>query len=476
MITPIILSGGSGKRLWPVSRKSYPKQFVKLTGPLTLFQECASRMTGQLFDRPVIVTNSNFRFIVTEQLQEIGIDPGTILLEPESLNTAPAILAAALYMADREPEAVLLVAPSDHVIDDTELFHAAILQGLEAVKQGQLVTFGIKPSHAETGYGYLELAGGSTNGAAPLKSFIEKPNFSRATNMLAAGSFLWNSGIFLFSAKDIIAAFTAYAPNMVSAVTESVDTITNDLGFARLGPDAWRKADNISIDFAVMESANNISVVPFNGQWSDLGGWNAVWRQSQKDGQGVFASGRSTAIDCNNSLLRSDSEGLEIVGVGLNNIMAIAMDDAVLIADMSRSQDIGGVVDVLKAKNVSQSTLFNKDYRPWGWFESLVVGNYFQVKRIYVKLGAALSLQSHQHRSEHWVVVSGTASITVDSQTSELLENESIFIPVGAVHRLANNGKIPLILIEVQTGSYLGEDDIIRYEDKYLRGQEAEEL
>lgn len=472
-IIPVLLAGGSGTRLWPLSRKSYPKQFVPLIGEETLFQGSARRMTGAQFASPVVITNSDFRFIVTEQLQAIGIDPGAILIEPEGRNTAPAVLAAALHLAKADPEAVMLVAPSDHVIPDTAAFHAAVATGLTAVEGGQLVTFGIAPTYAETAYGYLELASAPTGGPVRLKRFVEKPNAERAQEMLKSGSSLWNAGIFLFKVKDIINAFETHAPALLAPVQEAVEAGAVDLGFCRLSAEAWGKADDISIDYAVMEKAANLSVVPFDGGWSDLGGWDAVWRESPKGKNGVLTSGDATAIDCEDTLLRSDSESLEVVGIGLKNIIAVAMNDAVLVADMSRAQDVKKAVDALKAKNAAQATTFPKDHRPWGWFESLVIGNRFQVKRISVHPGASLSLQSHHHRAEHWIVVSGTAEVEIDGKVQLLGENQSVFIPLGAKHRMKNPGKMPMVLIEVQTGSYLGEDDIIRYEDVYARGQGA---
>lgn len=473
MITPVILCGGSGTRLWPLSRKSYPKQFVPLMGDQTLFQASAARMVGAQFQPPLIITNSDFRFIVTEQLLAVGIDPGAILIEPEGRNTAPAVLAAALFLINQDPDAVMLVAPSDHVVPNTAAFQAAVQRGMEAVADGQLVTFGITPTHPETGYGYLELADTVGQDAIALKRFVEKPDAMRAAEMVAAGTFLWNAGIFLFRAADIIAAFETYAPDLIAAVSLSVTDSKVDLGFCRLDPAAWGKVKDISLDYAVMEKAKNLAVVPFDGGWSDLGGWDAVWRESVKDPRGVVTSGAATAIDCTDTLLRADSERLEIVGIGLTNIIAVAMNDAVLIADMSRAQDVKKAVDALKAKNAVQATAFPKDHRPWGWFESLVIGTRFQVKRIHVHPGAALSLQSHHHRAEHWIVVSGTAEVTIDDRVELISENQSVFIPLGAVHRMKNPGKLPMVLIEVQTGSYFGEDDIIRYEDIYARGQGA---
>lgn len=469
MITPIILCGGSGTRLWPLSRKSYPKQFVQLVGDNSLFQASAQRMSGAGFAAPMVLTNSDFRFIVTEQLAEAGIDPAAILIEPEGRNTAPAVLAAALWLEKSDPEALMLVAPSDHVVPDAEAFRAAVATGTAAAKAGDLVTFGITPTHAETGYGYLELAGSAQDAIVKLSRFVEKPDAAKAEKMLEAGNFLWNAGIFLFSAKAIIAAFKAHAPDLMPPVQAAVDEGKPDLGFLRLDPEAWAKAEDISIDYAVMEKADNLSVVPFAGGWSDLGGWDAVWRESPRDADGVASSGPTTALDCQNTLLRSEDDTLELVGLGLKDIIAIAMPDAVLVADASRGQDVKQAVTALKAKHVRQATMFPKDHRPWGWFESLVVGDRFQVKRITVHPGAALSLQSHHHRSEHWIVVEGTARVTVDDTVQLVTENQSVYIPLGAVHRMENPGKVPMVLIEVQTGSYLGEDDIIRYEDVYAR-------
>ncbi|MDB4122251.1 mannose-1-phosphate guanylyltransferase/mannose-6-phosphate isomerase [Octadecabacter sp.] len=473
MITPIILCGGSGARLWPLSRHSYPKQFVPLVGEKTLFQGSVLRMKGSGYAAPVVITNSDFRFIVTEQLQEVGIEPGVVLIEPEGRNTAPAVLVAALYAARKDPEAVLLVAPSDHVVPDVEAFRAAVAKGMKAVEEGQLVTFGVRPTHAETAYGYLQVSTLSDGDPVKLERFIEKPDAATASKMLADGSYLWNAGIFLFRAKDIIAAFQTHAPDLTKPVTEALDGGHADLGFFRLGSDAWAGANDISIDYAVMEKAANLSVVPFDAGWSDLGGWDAVWRESKADESGVVLSGEATAIDCADTLLRSDSDRLQVVGIGLKNVMAIAMNDAVLVADMSRAQDVKKAVDVLKAKGAAQATTFPKDHRPWGWFESLVVGDRFQVKRIYVHPGASLSLQSHHHRAEHWIVVCGTAEVTIDDQVQLVTENQSVYIPLGAVHRMKNPGQVPMVLIEVQTGAYLGEDDIIRYEDVYSRGQVA---
>jgi len=471
-ITPILLAGGSGTRLWPLSRKSYPKQFSTLLGDETLFQSTAKRFVSSQtvqFDAPITMTNSDFRFIVIEQLQGASIDPGAVLIEPEGRNTAPAVLAAAIYACKSDPEATILIAPSDHIIPDTLSFHAAIYKGLKETANGRIVTFGITPIRPETGYGYLELSAASSGGAVPLKRFVEKPDTEAAQAMMGDGTYLWNAGIFLFRAKDMIAAFQAHAPELMAPVSDAIEQGHIDLGFFRLAAEPWAKCQNISIDYAIMEKSDTLSAVPYSAGWNDLGGWDAVWLEQGPDAEGVVASQNATAIECQNVLLRSENESQHLVGLGLENIIAIAMPDAVLVAHKDRSQDIKLVVSELKAKGVPQAETFPKDHRPWGWFESLVTGGRFQVKRIHVLAGAALSLQSHHHRSEHWIVVEGTAKVTVDDNVTLLTEGQSLYIPLGAVHRMENPGKVPMVLIEVQTGVYLGEDDIIRYEDFYAR-------
>jgi mannose-1-phosphate guanylyltransferase / mannose-6-phosphate isomerase len=472
MITPVLLSGGSGTRLWPLSRKSYPKQFVPLVGDDTLFQASARRLSGPGYAAPLVLTNSDFRFIVTEQLAGIGIDPGAVLIEPEGRNTAPAVLAAALWLERSDPDGLMLVAPSDHVVPDAAAFRAAVELGRPAAEAGKLVTFGIAPDHAETGYGYLELAetlDGDHPHVMDLVRFVEKPDAPRAAEMVAGGRHLWNAGIFLFSVRAILEAFAAHAPALLAPVAEALDKGRPDLGFLRLDPAAWAQLEDISIDYAVMERARNLAVVPFAAGWSDLGGWDAVLRESRPDAAGVATSGRATAIDCKATLLRSEDDRLEIVGLGLTNIIAVAMPDAVLVADASRAQEVKRVVTALKAKQARQAEAFPRDHRPWGWYESLVLADRFQVKRIVVTPGGVLSLQSHHHRAEHWIVVEGTAEVTIGDEVKLVSENQSVYIPLGAKHRLANPGKVAMALIEVQTGAYFGEDDITRYEDAYAR-------
>lgn len=476
-IHPVLLCGGSGTRLWPLSRKSYPKQFVKLMGEESLFQASAKRLAGNGFDAPSVITGSDFRFVVIEQLAALEIAPADILIEPSARNTAAAICAGALALEAREPGALMLVAPSDHVIPDAARFRTAVEAAAPAAAGGQLVTFGIRPDRPETGYGWLELSNPPdaefSATPQPLKSFVEKPDLAKAEALLEGGLHLWNAGIFLFSTSAILEAFAKHAPETLARTKAAVEAAERDLGFTRLAADPWAQLEDISIDYAVMERADNLTVVPYGGAWSDLGDWQAVWREQDPDENGIVATGPATAIDCRDTLLHSTSEAQELVGIGLEDIIAVAMPDAVLVAHKDRAQEVKKAVAELKAKGAVQAETLPRDFRPWGWYESLVVGQRFQVKRIHVHPGAALSLQSHHHRAEHWIVVEGTAKVTIDDQVKLVSENQSVYIPLGAVHRMENPGKVPLTLIEVQTGSYLGEDDIIRYDDVYARGQGA---
>lgn len=471
MIYPVILCGGSGTRLWPLSRQSYPKQFAKLTGETSLFQNAALRCKAREFAAPLVITADPFRFIVLEQLASIEMSPLEILIEPAARNTAAAIIASALALEKRDPDAVLLILPSDHDIPDTVAFRDAVRSALPEAVAGKLVTFGIQPDRAETGYGYLRLtASGSASGAPQaLAAFVEKPDEERAAAMVADGMHLWNAGIFLFSVRAIVEAFSQYATDTLEKARAALAQGKTDLGFTRLSPKPWADMPDVSIDYAIMEKAKNLVVMPFHGRWSDLGGWEAVWSLAGPDDRGNVVSDQSLALECSDTMLRSEVDGLQLVGIGLENIVAIAMPDAVLVARKDQTQKVKEAVAVLKSKFVRQATEFSRDFRPWGWYESLALGARFQVKRIVVKPGAALSLQSHHHRAEHWIVVEGTARVTVNDDVRLISENQSVFIPLGAIHRLENPGKLPMVLIEVQTGSYLGEDDIIRYEDIYAR-------
>lgn len=474
-INPVILCGGSGTRLWPLSRSSYPKQFAPLWGGHTLFQQTALRFVGPDFSAPTIVTHSDFRFIAAQQLAEIGITANAILIEPQARGTAAATLAAALHAQQFAPNALLLVAPSDHAIADDAAFCAAVLRGAAHAQAGQIVTFGVAPTRAETGYDYMQLAPRAMGHDAPARvlHFVEKPDAARAQHMVAQGNFVWNAGIFLVQAASMVQAFAKYAPDILGPVRSAVQGAQADLDFLRLDPAFWANAPTTSLDYAVMERADNLLAVPFGGAWSDLGGWDAVHAQSPQDARGVATNGAAHAVECENTLLRSESKGVALVGLGLKNIIAIAMPDAVLVADMSRAQDVRHVVAALVAAAAPQAHHFPRDHRPWGWFESLAHGTGFQVKRIHVNPKSALSLQSHTYRAEHWVVVQGSARVTLGDDTRDLGQNQSVYIPIGQKHRLANMGDTPLVLIEVQTGSYLGEDDITRHADDYARSAEA---
>ena len=472
LIYPVLLCGGAGTRLWPLSRKSYPKQFARIIGPDSLFQQSAKRLSGPSFAAPTIVTGHDFRFVVVEQLAACEITPRAILIEPEGRNTAPAALASALVLAAADPDALMLLAPSDHVIPDDDAFREAVLAATPRARAGDLVTFGIYPTRPETGYGYLALAADAdANATVPqtLAGFVEKPDAERAAAMLASGRYLWNAGIFLFTAASLIEAARNHAPDILEAVERAVQGMTQDLAFTRLSEAAWQNVPANSIDYAVMERATNLAVMPYAASWSDLGSWDAVWQESGPDHDGNVLSANALGMGCRNSLLRSESPRVEVVGIGLENTVVVATGDAVLVANKADVQQVKDAVAALQQRGAPQAEAFPVDRRPWGWFESLVIGDRFQVKRIEVLPGAALSLQSHHHRAEHWIVVEGTARVTIDDTVQLLSENQSVYIPLGAVHRLENPGKVRLTLIEVQTGSYLGEDDIIRYEDRYAR-------
>ncbi|QIE55614.1 mannose-1-phosphate guanylyltransferase/mannose-6-phosphate isomerase [Pikeienuella piscinae] len=468
MIHPVILCGGSGTRLWPSSRAAFPKQFSPLLGAESLYQTTLRRLSGEGFAAPLVMTAADFRFLAMEQAAAIGLMDAQVMIEPVGRNTAAAVLVAALSLAS-DPEALMLVAPSDHVIADVTAFHAAVEVGVEAARAGRLVTFGVPPTRAETGYGYLELLKPATEGeAAEVTRFVEKPDAARAAEMAVSGRHLWNAGVFLMRVGDVIAAFERYAPELVAPCRAALDSAAEDLGFLRLGPE-YAEAEDISIDFAVMEKADRLAAAPLDAGWSDLGAWDALWEAAERDANGVAISGPAIAKDCRDTLLRTEEPGMTLIGLGLDRIVAVAMRDAVLVADMDRAQEVKGLVAELKAAGIQQATDYPRFHRPWGWYETLCMDSRFQVKRICVKPGGLLSLQSHVHRSEHWVVVAGTAKVTVGEEVKLLTENQSVYIPLGAVHRMENPGKLPMYLIEVQTGAYLGEDDIIRYEDIYDR-------
>ncbi|MGI1662012.1 mannose-1-phosphate guanylyltransferase/mannose-6-phosphate isomerase [Palleronia sp. KMU-117] len=470
MIHPVILCGGSGTRLWPASRKAFPKQFAPLIGKESLYQATLRRFSGPDYASPLILTGDDFRFMATEQARAIGLADARVIVEPVGRDTGPAILTAALLLRD-VPDALMLVAPSDHVIADTGAFRRAVTRGAGAAASGALVTFGVTPDRPETGYGYLELSEAPTgDGAIPLESFREKPDLATAEAMLAAGNFLWNAGIFLFRPTDVIREFEAHAPELLGPCGDAIAKGAEDLGFFRLDAASYARSTAISFDYAVMEKAAKVAAVPLDSGWSDLGAWDALWKIAPPDESGVATEGAAIAIDCRDSYLRSEDPAMQLVGLGLDGIVAVAMNDAVLVIAKDRAQDVKAVVGALRAAGASQADDYPRFHRPWGWYETLCLGGRFQVKRIMVKPGGVLSLQSHMHRSEHWVVVEGTAEITIGDEIRLVTENESVYIPLGKKHRMANRGQLPMYLIEVQTGAYLGEDDIVRYEDVYNRG------
>jgi mannose-1-phosphate guanylyltransferase/mannose-1-phosphate guanylyltransferase/mannose-6-phosphate isomerase len=469
VIYPVILCGGAGTRLWPLSRQAYPKQFAALTGDESLYQATLRRLTGEGFGAPLIMTADDYRFLATDQAVAIGLTDAKVVIEPSARDTAPAILTAALMLEDKA-DAQMLIAPSDHVIADLPAFLAAVAEGETAANGGSLVTFGVTPTRPETGYGYLELSSKpKSNKPVKLASFREKPELEAAQDMIAAGNFLWNAGIFLARVADVIKAFETHAPEFLDPCRAAVKSGTDDLGFFRLGEAAYASARAISFDYAVMEKAANVAAVPMDCGWTDLGSWDALWQMGGPNDAGVVTHGESTAIDCKDSYLRSDEGSMQVVGLGLDGVVAVAMRDAVLIASKDRAQDVKKAVTALRAQSIGQANDYPRFHRPWGWYETLCLDKRFQVKRIMVKPGGILSLQSHVHRSEHWVVVDGTAEVTIGENVQLVSENQSVYIPLGTKHRMANPGKVPMYLIEVQTGTYFGEDDIVRYEDVYNR-------
>lgn len=472
MIYPVILCGGSGTRLWPLSRKDHPKQFAHIFDDVSLFQRAATLVAGQGYAPVTVITGDSFRFDVLDQLETCGASARSILIEPDARNTAAAVLAATLSIARQDENAFILVLPSDHLIADKKAFEEAAINAATAAAAGQIVTFGIQPTRPETGYGYLELEKTDClkNAAPhPLVRFVEKPALNVARDMIETGRYLWNAGIFLFSASVMIDAFRKHAPECLDAVTQSVEQARPDLAFHRLAPEPWTTLPNVSIDYAIMEKADNLSVMPYSQDWTDLGDWKSVWENSAKDQDGNACVGPNLALGCTNSLLRSESEAVQLVGIGLEDMIVVATSDAVIVAPKSESPRVRDAVTRLKADQCKQADQSPREHRPWGWFESLAMGNGFQVKRIHIKPGQAISLQSHKQRAEHWVVVAGSVKVTINDDTRVVCENESVYVPQGAIHRLENPGSEPVEIIEVQTGSYLGEDDIQRYADNYAR-------
>jgi mannose-1-phosphate guanylyltransferase/mannose-6-phosphate isomerase len=469
MLIPLILSGGSGTRLWPVSRKNLPKQFLALAGKGTLFQQTIAR-TRQLPDvaAPIVVASEDHRFLAADQLLEAGIRDASIVLEPLARNTAPAIALGALQALQRDPEAMLLVLPADHLIGDTDAFVEAVRQAQPLAAQDWLVTFGIRPDRPETGFGYLRRAEAIDGHGFRVGQFVEKPDLATAGSYLADGGYDWNSGMFLFKAARYLEELAAHAPAMLEAVRMAHAKATVDLDFVRIDRDAFARVPDDSIDYAVMEKTRRAAVIPVSCAWSDIGSWSALWLTGDKDADGNLREGDTLAVDTHRSLLRSHDRHL-LATVGVDDLIVVTTPDATLVAHRDAAQDVKKIVEQLKAAGRSEHSLHRVVHRPWGNYDSLEEGERFQVKRIQVKPGASLSLQKHHHRAEHWIVVSGTAEVTCDEKVFLLGENQSTYIPLGSKHRLRNPGKVVLELIEVQSGSYLGEDDIVRFDDVYGR-------
>ncbi|WP_447906571.1 mannose-1-phosphate guanylyltransferase/mannose-6-phosphate isomerase [Stenotrophomonas sepilia] len=463
-IQPVILSGGSGTRLWPLSREAYPKQFLPLAGELTMLQATWKRVAPIAARGPLVIANEEHRFVAAEQLQQVGAEPAAIILEPVGRNTAPAIAVAALEATRDGGDALLLVLPSDHVITNEAAFRSAVQAAAGAAEAGKLVTFGIVPTGPETGYGYIKAAEGQ--GLRAVERFVEKPDLDTATCYVSSGQYYWNSGMFLFKASRYLQELERFQPAMLAGSRQAWQQARRDADFTRLDKDAFTAVPSDSIDYAVMEKTADAVVIPLDAGWNDVGSWTALRDVSQQDGDGNAHQGDVIAIDCRNTY----AYGQRLVAmVGLDDVIVVETDDAVLVGKADRMQEVKSVVAQLKAEGRSEATWHRKVYRPWGAYDSIDNGERFQVKRITVKPGGTLSLQMHHHRAEHWIVVSGTAEVTRGDEVILLSENQSTYIPLGVTHRLRNPGKLPLELIEVQSGSYLGEDDIVRFEDTYGR-------
>jgi mannose-1-phosphate guanylyltransferase/mannose-6-phosphate isomerase len=473
-VQPVIMAGGSGTRLWPLSRAGYPKQFLVLTGDRSLFQQAASRLQGLQADgiavgRPLVVGNEEHRFLVLDQLRELKVDPAALLLEPIGRNTAPAVTLAALQAQAAGDDPVLVVTPADQTVTDEAAFTRALRQAVTLAADGAITILGITPDRPETGYGYIRVADG---GPAPrVAQFVEKPDLATAQRYLAEGQYFWNAGMFVLKASVWLAALQHWRPDIADATRSAFDARTTDALFVRPSKAGFALVPSESVDYAVMErcpgSDVDIRMVALDAGWNDLGAWEAVWQVLPKDAAGNAQVGDAIVKDSHNTLVHASSR--LVSAVGLTDIVIVETADAVLVADRERSQEVKQIVAHLGAEQRGEHALHRKVHRPWGWYDSIDAGPRFQVKRIMVKPGASLSLQKHHHRAEHWIVVSGTAEVTNGDKVTLLTENQSTYIPLGEVHRLANPGKVPLEIIEVQSGSYLGEDDIVRFEDTYGR-------
>jgi mannose-1-phosphate guanylyltransferase/mannose-6-phosphate isomerase len=478
VVHPVIMAGGSGTRLWPLSRAQHPKQFLVLQGKRSLFQQAVARLqalAGADIDvaAPQVVGNEDHRFLVLDQLRELGQSSGTVLLEPMGRNTAPAMTLAALHSVDGGGDPVMIVTPADQTVTDEAAFSKALQEAVRVAAKGTVVILGVTPDRPETGFGYIRaVKGAGSEPALSVAQFVEKPNLETAERYLADGGFYWNSGIFVVRASVWLKALETFRPDIAGASRTAWAAKTIDASFIRPGKAEFQAIPSESIDYAVMEKcpghdAFDIRMVPLDAGWSDLGAWDAVWQVGEKDADGNVCVGDTFVRDSHGTLVHATSR---LVGVvGLENVVVVETPDAVLVTDRSRSQEVKHIVGHLAGSGRTEQNLHRQVHRPWGWYDSIDAGSRFQVKRIMVKPGASLSLQKHHHRAEHWIVVSGTAEVTNGDQVILLTENQSTYIPLGTVHRLANPGKVPLEIIEVQSGSYLGEDDIVRYEDTYGR-------
>ena len=467
-IIPVILSGGSGTRLWPLSRKQYPKQYLPLAGDDTMLQETILRLNGldNLAD-PIIICNADHRFLVAEQCQQIDIENPTILLEPIGRNTAPAIAAAALQSQKISNEAVLLVLSADHVIQDIDAFHQAIKIASRQAQAGKLATFGIVPTDANTGYGYIKSSQENIDGAHKVEKFVEKPDLETAQTYLEQGNYLWNSGMFMFQADVLISELSEQSPNIVVSVIDAVTNATKDLDFIRLDKQSFESSPSDSIDYALMEKSDNVVVVPLDAGWNDIGSWSALHDIGKKDANGNVIHGDVFMQDTTNTYIHAN--GHMIATIGVQDLIIVDTPNATLISTKDKSQEVKNIVEQLQRQDREEQSCHRKVYRPWGWYDSIEMGKHFQVKRLHVKPGAKLSLQMHHKRAEHWVVVSGIATAINGKETLILTEGESTYIPIGTTHALENHTDEILEIIEVQSGTYLGEDDIVRFNDIYGR-------
>ena len=463
-ITPVILSGGSGTRLWPLSRKQHPKQYLSLADEQTMLQATIQRLQGlENLGCPIVICNQEHRFLVAEQLQQINIEKPMIILEPEGKNTAPAIAAAAHYIKD----GLMLILPADHIIQDTQAFHQSINIAIKQAEQDKLVTFGITPVEPNTGYGYIEKSSEMVDQICKIKRFVEKPDLETAKQYLKDGNYLWNSGMFLFTAQNYLKELNKYNAKISESCKQAIEKAKQDYDFLRLDSAAFSESPADSIDYAVMEKTENAAVVPLDAGWNDIGNWSALYQIGEKDKNNNVIKGNAITTETTNSYINANHH--MIATIGIDDLIIVDTADATLVASKDKTQQVKQIVEQLQQQNRTEEQLHRKVYRPWGWYDTIDNGHRFKVKRICVTPGATLSLQKHHHRAEHWIIVKGTAKITNGNKTELLTENQSTYIPIGTTHRLENPGKLLLEMIEVQSGSYLGEDDIERIEDNYGR-------